>query len=121
MLELVIVYSKNMGHSGKHFMFQFNLWKICIILGNLQNIETLTIENVAFNKPATHTGNPSSRGPQNAVDGILCNPTSSDGITSMTDQISQPWWKVNLTQIYPIRYVVIQTSGKLLVAIPHVK
>ena len=101
------------NHSIQNLIFQTLQWTGFIILLDIHNVATVTIENVALNKPASMSGITSGRGPENAVDGTFCTLTSSDGMTSQTNQISNPWWKVDLTAVYTIRYVVIQTSGIL--------
>ena len=101
--------NKNMHENVKELLCLTSIIFSC----TMQEIGGLALE-VSLNKPAYMSTQYKNRVPGQAVDGVWCEVTTNsacDICITTTNSQANPWWKVDLTQIFTIRYVIIQTSG----------
>ncbi|KAI8517918.1 hypothetical protein Bbelb_039350 [Branchiostoma belcheri] len=71
----------------------------------------ITERNVALGKTASSSSTPARWGPEKAVDGSRGTSVSRGDECTHTDNVYQPWWKVDLEDIYTVNRVSVLNRG----------
>ncbi|KAI8515636.1 hypothetical protein Bbelb_064490 [Branchiostoma belcheri] len=71
----------------------------------------ITESNVALGKTASSSSSPARWGPEKAVDGSRGTSVSRGDECTHTDNVYQPWWKVDLADIYTVNRVSVLNRG----------
>ncbi|XP_019630365.1 PREDICTED: fucolectin-1-like [Branchiostoma belcheri] len=82
-----------------------------LTLRNPEHLHLGAESNVALGKTASSSSAPASWGPEKAVDGFSGTTVSGGDECTHTDNVYQPWWKVDLEDIYTVNRVSVLNRG----------